>query len=76
MIPLCSAKIAEERQFSKFAGANKDAATTTGRKITNQRMDLLFRCNVDALRRLVQKQHGYVTGEPFCENNFLLVAAR
>ena len=50
------------------------AAAARG-EITQQRVDLRFGRDVDALRRLVEQQHFDAARQPFGENDLLLIAA-
>ena len=45
------------------------------REVVDDRVDLIFRADVDAARRLVEHQHLRLGEQPFAQHDLLLVAA-
>ena len=66
---------AQARELTEIAGIDQ-RGTTARREIADQRMDLRLRGNIDALRRVLEQQHGGVAREPFGQDDLLLIAAR
>ena len=67
--------MADPQHFGKLRRDHDDCLAAR-RQIVQQPIDLAFRADVDAARRLVENQHVAVAQKPFGDDDLLLVAAR
>ena len=67
--------VAHAEHFRQLARNHDDRHALRG-KLAHQAMDLGFRADIDAARRLVHDQDARLGREPFRQADFLLIAAR
>src|SRR5262245_43302240 len=65
--------VAHAEQLRHLRG-NENNAFAGGGQLVDDRVDLIFRADVDAARRLVQDQHLGVGEQPFRQHDLLLIA--
>ena len=67
--------IAYPHQFGDFRGDHDDCFTCL-HQLTQQQIDIALRTDIDTARWLIQNNDIRLIEQPFCDYNFLLVAAR
>src|SRR6202048_3413881 len=66
--------IAQTCELAEIAGIDQ-RGTATPCKISDQSVDLGLGSHIDSLRRLLQQQHGNLSGQPFGQDHLLRIAA-
>src|SRR5580700_6496210 len=66
--------VTNQREFGEIAGTKKHAPAAFG-EAADQAVNLRLGRNVDALGRLFEKEYADFAGEPFGQNDLLLIAA-